>query len=211
MLGSMKPPTSDVAFTPTVKALQEKLGSRKSYAKLEASGGWSDRVTDELAAFLATRQSFYFGTASGEGRPYIQHRGGPAGLLKVLDEHTLAFAEYGGNKQYISMGNLAENDRAFIFLMDYSERRRFKIWGRAEFVEGDGELLARVSDPDYAGKPQRVLRFTLEAWDRNCPQHIPQLFSEAEVEARERELRDRIVALTAELEAERAQSAETNQ
>jgi predicted pyridoxine 5'-phosphate oxidase superfamily flavin-nucleotide-binding protein len=200
----MRPPASDVAFTPAVKAIQERLGSRKSYAKMELSGGWSDRVTDELAAFLATRGSFYFGTASGEGRPYIQHRGGPAGFLKVLDEHTLAFAEYSGNKQYISLGNLGENDRAFIFLMDYAERRRIKIWGRAEFVEGDAELLARVSDPDYAGKPQRVLRFTVKAWDRNCPQHIPRLFSEEEVEARERELRDRIAELTAELEAERA-------
>ena len=201
MLGSMKPPASDVAFTPTVKAIQERLGSRKSYAKMEASGGWSDRVTDELAAFLAIRSSFYFGTASGEGRPYIQHRGGPAGFLKVLDERTLAFAEFSGNKQYISMGNLEENDRAFIFLMDYAERRRIKIWGRAEFVEGDDELLTRVSDPGYAGKPQRVLRFTLEAWDHNCPQHIPRLYSEEEVEARERELRDRIAALAAELEA----------
>jgi predicted pyridoxine 5'-phosphate oxidase superfamily flavin-nucleotide-binding protein len=201
----MKPPSSDVAFTPTVKAIQERLGSRKSYAKLEASGGWSDRVTDELATFLAARTSFYFGTASGDGRPYIQHRGGPAGFLKVLDEQTLAFADFSGNKQYISMGNLEDNDRAFIFLMDYAERRRVKIWGRAEFVEGDDELLARVSDADYTGKPQRVLRFSIEAWDRNCPQHIPRLFSEAEVAARERELRDRISALTAELEAGRAQ------
>jgi predicted pyridoxine 5'-phosphate oxidase superfamily flavin-nucleotide-binding protein len=201
----MKPPSSDVAFTPTVKAIQERLGSRKSYAKLEASGGWSDRVTDELATFLAARTSFYFGTASGDGRPYIQHRGGPAGFLKVLDEQTLAFADFSGNKQYISMGNLEDNDRAFIFLMDYAERRRVKIWGRAEFVEGDDELLARVSDADYTGKPQRVLRFSIEAWDRNCPQHIPRLFSEAEVDARERELRDRISALTAELEAGRSQ------
>jgi predicted pyridoxine 5'-phosphate oxidase superfamily flavin-nucleotide-binding protein len=201
----MKPPSSDVAFTPTVKAIQERLGSRKSYAKLVASGGWSDRVTDELATFLAARTSFYFGTASGDGRPYIQHRGGPAGFLKVLDEQTLAFADFSGNKQYISMGNLEDNDRAFIFLMDYAERRRVKIWGRAEFVEGDDELLARVSDADYTGKPQRVLRFSIEAWDRNCPQHIPRLFSEAEVDARERELRDRISALTAELEAGRAQ------
>jgi len=207
----VKLPTSDVAFTPTVKAIQERLGSRKSYAKLEERGGWSDRITEELAAFIATRDSLYLGTASGDGRPYIQHRGGPPGFLKVLDERTLAFAEFGGNKQYISMGNLEENDRAFLFLMDYAERRRIKIWGRAEFVEGDEALLARVADSDYAGEPQRVLRFTIEAWDRNCPQHIPRLFSEAEVEAREGELHERIARLEADLDRVRDQPTRSDE
>ena len=131
---------SDIAFTPTVKAVQERLGSRAGYAKMEQRGGWRDTVTPDLAHFIAERDSFYLATTSADGRPYIQHRGGPPGFLKVLDEHTLAFADFNGNRQYISMGNLAENDQAFIFLMDYPNRRRIKIWGRAEVVEDDPDL-----------------------------------------------------------------------
>ena len=137
--------TSDIAFTPSVKAVQERLGSRRGYASMEERGGWSSEITDDLAAFIAERDSLYFGTSTADGRPYIQHRGGPPGFLKVLDEHTLAFADFGGNKQFLSMGNLAENDQAFLFLMDYAERRRIKIWGRAEFVEDDPELLDTIS------------------------------------------------------------------
>ena len=201
----MQRPISDVAFTPAVKAVQERLGSRRSYASMEQRGGWSDVISDDLAAFIAERDSLYLGTATADGQPYVQHRGGPPGFLRVLDERTLAFADFSGNKQYISMGNLAENDGAFLFLMDYAARRRIKIWGRAEFVEDDPELLDRVTDPDYAGKPQRVLRFHVDAWDVNCPQHIPRLYSEREVEARERMLRDRI----AELEAAAARGVRT--
>ncbi len=194
----MKPPVSDVAFTPSVKAQQQRLGSRNGYASMETKGGWSDVITDDLAAFIAERDSLYLGTASAEGQPYIQHRGGPVGFLKVLDEHTLAFADFIGNKQYISMGNLAENDRVSIFLMDYPNRRRIKIWGRAEFIEGDQVLLERVVDPNYKGVPQRVFLIHLEAWDVNCPQHITPRFTEEEIESREQELHKRIAELEAE-------------
>ena len=194
----MTTPTSDIAFTPSVKAVQERLGSRQGYASMERRGGWSDVITNDLAAFIAQRDSLYLGTATAEGRPYIQHRGGPVGFLKVLDEHTLALADFSGNQQYISIGNLAENDAAFLFLMDYQNRRRIKIWGRAAFVEDDPELLAKVIDPDYAARPQRVLVFHVEAWDTNCPQHIARRYTEAEVDDRERELRERIRELEAE-------------
>jgi uncharacterized protein len=163
---------SDVAFTPAVKAAQEARGSREGYEKAMARHDWDDRVTPALEAFIAERDSFYLGTASADGQPYIQHRGGPKGFLKVLDEHRLAFADYRGNRQYVSVGNLNENDKAFLFLMDYPNRRRIKIWGRAEYVEGDGEALQRVADLDYDARPERVIVFHIEAWDANCPQHI---------------------------------------
>jgi len=195
----MDTPSSDVAFTPRVKAVQERLGSRRIYEGVEKRGGFHSVITDELAAFLAERDSFYLGTASAEGRPYIQHRGGKPGFLKVIDETTLAFADLSGKRQYISMGNLDENDRAFIFLMDYANRRRIKIWGHARFVENDAALLSAVSDSDYQANPERVLVFDVEAWDRNCPQHIPRLFSEREVAERELALKSRVRELEARL------------
>ncbi len=195
----MTNPTSDIAFTPRVKAVQERLGSRRIDEGVEARGGFASVVTDDLRAFIAARDSMYVGTASGDGRPYIQHRGGPQGFLKVIDETTLAFADYSGNRQYISMGNLEENDQAFLFLMDYAQKRRIKLWGRARFVEDDPALLEVVRDPDYDATPERVFVFDIEAWDRNCPQHIPRLFSERDVEAREHALRDRIAQLEARL------------
>ena len=167
---------SRVAFTPSVKAVQERRGSRPAYASMEAKGGWATTVSPDLAAFIAGVRSFYFATASREGQPYIQHRGGPKGFLHVLDERTLAFADFTGNRQYISVGNLAENRRAFIFLMDYANRRRVKLWGNARVVEDDRELLKRLAVEGYRGKPEQVVVFTLEAWDVNCPQHIPQMF-----------------------------------
>ena len=176
-------PASDVAFTPAVKAIQERLGSRGTYARVEQAGGWQTRITPDLAEFIAERDSFYLGTASGDGQPYIQHRGGPAGFLKVVDDRTLAFAEFSGNRQYISMGNLSENDRAFLFLMDYPNRRRVKIWGRAEFVEDDAELMERLIDPAHGARPERALVFHVEAWDVNCPQHIKPRFTEEEIVA----------------------------
>lgn len=188
-------PTSDVAFTPTVKAIQTRKGSRASYAKLERRGGWESRVTPELAEFLAERGSFYLATASADGRPYVQHRGGPRGFLRVLDEHTLAFADFRGNRQYISLGNLAENDRAFLFLMDYARRRRVKIWGRARVVEGDLSLLERLSDPAYEARPEQAIVFEIEAWDTNCPQHIPQRIDAADVRTAIDELQGRISVL----------------
>ena len=195
--------TSDVAFSPAVKAWQEKMGSRPGYARMEQKGGWKDGVTPDLAAFLAERDSFYLATASAEGQPYIQHRGGLKGFLRVLDEHTLAFADFAGNRQYISAGNLSENDRAQIFLMDYANRQRIKIWGRARVVEDDPALLERLADPAYKGRPERAIVFEVAAWDVNCPQHITRRYTEAEVAtalekltARIAELEDQVARLT---------------
>jgi len=176
----MKHPISEIAFTATVKAAQEMHGSRTSYAKMEErgdAGPWRDTVTPELAEFIAERDALYLGTAGTDGQPYIQYRGGPKGFLKVLDEHTLALADFAGNAQYISLGNLSENNKAFLFLMDYPNRHRIKIWGTAKFVEDDPELLQRVIDADYKARPERVLCFTVKAWSPNCPQHIKQRFT----------------------------------
>jgi len=174
---------SEVAFTEAVKAAQMARGSRDVYAKMVQKREWSSEITKELADFVAARDSFYFGTASADGQPYIQHRGGPPGFLKVLDNKRLAFADYKGNRQYISLGNLSENNKAFLFLMDYPNRRRIKIWGRAEFVEDDPELLERVSDPDYDGVPKRVLVFQVDAWDVNCRKHITPRYTVEEFHA----------------------------
>ena len=194
----MKKPISDIAFTQSVKAVQERLGSRKQYARIEQRGGWKAVVTQDLADIVAERDSFYLGTASADGRPYIQHRGGPKGFLKVLDEHTLAFADFSGNRQYITMGNLEENNKAFIFLMDYPNQTRIKIWGTAEVVEDDVDLLKELTDPAYRGQPERVIRFHLEAWDVNCPQHIKPRFNEDEIDSMVKTLRDRIATLESE-------------
>ena len=142
---------SDIAFTPTVKKIQDRKGSRENYAKMEQKGGWQDSVTADLAQFIGERDSFYLGTASADGQPYIQHRGGKPGFLKVLDEHTLAFADFKGNRQYLSTGNLEDNDKAYIFLMDYPNRRRIKIWGTARVVDTDPVLMAQLTDADYKG------------------------------------------------------------
>ena len=195
----MSPPTSDIAFTPAVKALQERNGSRAGYARMAEKKDWHDTVTPDLAAFLAERDSLYLATASAEGRPYIQHRGGPKGFLKVLDDKRLAFADFGGNRQYISAGNLSENDQASIFLMDYPNRRRLKLWGRARVVEDDPELLARLVEPGYKAKPERAFLFEVEAWDVNCPQHITPRYSEAEIAPALAKLQARIAELEAEV------------
>jgi len=178
----MNPPVSDIAFTPAVKRAQELRGSRASYRRMEQRGGWQQKVTPELAAFIGERDSFYMATASADGQPYIQHRGGEKGFLKVIDNKTLAFADFGGNAQYISIGNLDENNKAFIFLMDYPNRRRIKLWGTAIVVEDDDELLRRLSDASYAGKPERTIVFSLEAWDVNCPQHIKPRWTSEELD-----------------------------
>ena len=195
----MNRPISDIAFTPAVKAAQQQRGSRKAYEKVEQRGSWKDIVTPELAEFIAQRDSFYLGTASRDGQPYIQHRGGPRGFLKVLDERTLATADYAGNAQYISIGNLSENRKAYIFLMDYPSRHRIKIWGEAEFVENDPELLARLIDPEYEARPERVLIFHVKAWDVNCTQHIRQRFTLEEMEPIYESMQRRISELEARL------------
>ena len=168
--------TSDVAFTEAVKRIQRERGSRSSYARLEEKrGGFADAITPEVAAYIAGRDSAYLATANALGQPYVQHRGGPPGFLHVLDPHTLAFADFAGNRQYITLGNLAENDRVFLLLMDYAERTRLKIWGRAKVIEDDPNLIAKMSDPDYPARVERVIRIDVEAWDTNCSSHIPHL------------------------------------
>ena len=196
----MKPPISDIAFTPSVKAIQERKGSRKQYARMEAGEGWSDTITQEFADFLSEVDSIYLATANVSGRPYIQHRGGPKGFLKVLDDRTLAFADFVGNRQYISLGNLAENNQAFLFLMDYATQTRIKVWGTAEVIEDDPDLLKQLTDSQYKGKPERVIRFHVEAWDTNCRQHIPLKYSQEDVERIVQPLRDRLAALEDENE-----------
>ena len=195
----MKRPVSDIAFTPSVKAVQEQKGSRAGYASMEQRGGWSSTVSSELRAFLAERDTFFIATVNAEGQPYIQHRGGPPGFLKALDEHTLGFADFSGNRQYITVGNLHDNPKAFIFLMDFANRRRIKIWGRAEVVEPTAELRSRLHDPAYGSEPERLFLFHIDAWDANCPQHIKPRFTEDEIGDTIETLRARIRELEAQL------------
>jgi predicted pyridoxine 5'-phosphate oxidase superfamily flavin-nucleotide-binding protein len=191
--------TSDIGFTPTVKAIQTRKGSRHGYARMEQAGSWESSITPELEAFIAQQTSFYMATANAEGQPYIQHRGGPAGFLRMLDAHTLAFVDYAGNKQFISQGNLSENPKAHLFLMDYAHRQRIKIWGEAKVVEGDTELVAKLMPADYKAKPEQVIVFTVTAWDANCPQHIPVRFDAAIVKEALDAKDERIRQLEAEL------------
>lgn len=193
-------PTSDIAFTDTVKQLQARNGSRDAYAKMEDGGGWSDRVTPQLAAFIARQNSFYLATVNAEGQPYIQHRGGPRGFLKPIDDRTLGMADFRGNRQFISQGNLSENRKAFIFLMDYANRRRIKLWGEAWMIEGDDALMQTVMPDGYAAAPERVLLFKLAAWDPNCPQHIPRKIDADEVDAMLAEREREIAELKAQIE-----------
>src|SRR6202790_3407987 len=192
--------SSDVAFTPAVKAIQTRKGSRKAYADVEERGGWRSEIDENLAAFLAEANSLYFATASADGQPYVQHRGGPKGFVKILDNNTLAFADYRGNRQYITQGNLSENPKAYIFVMDYAHRRRVKIWGEARAVNDDPALLQSLMPQGYKARPEQVILFRISAWDTNCPQHIPQKFDAADVAAA-LAMRD---APIAELEAELA-------
>jgi hypothetical protein len=193
----MPVPSSDVAFTSSVKAVQARRGSRSVYAKVEARGGFRTLVTPDLAAFLADVDTAYLATASTDGQPYAQHRGGPKGFIRVVDERTLAFADYAGNRQYITTGNLAENDRAFLFLMDYTHRRRIKLWGTARAVEDVG-VVAALMPQGYQAKPEQAILFTVEAWDLNCPQHIPQKVDAADVVHALQERDNRIAQLEAE-------------
>ena len=195
---------SDVAFTPAVKAIQARKGSRRAYERMEQAGSWETAITPELAEFIAAQTSVYLATANAAGQPYIQHRGGPAGFLRVVDEHTIAFADFVGNRQFITTGNLEENPRAHLFLMDYAHRRRIKIWGTARIVEGDAGLLASLMPAGYKARGEQAIVFTVVAWDSNCPQHIPQRFEAAEVAALIAERDRRISELEAELRALRA-------
>ena len=192
---------SDIAFTPAVKSMQTAKGSRSIYARMENSGSWETTVTPELSAFLSDMDMFYLGTANAAGQPYIQYRGGSPGFLKVLDEKTLVFADFGGNRQYITLGNLSENPRAFIFLMDYARSQRIKLWGKASVVEVDPDLLGRLRDPSYPSKVERAVMFKIEAWDVNCPQHIHKRFSQGQIAPIIEQLQAKITELESKLKA----------
>ncbi|HRH14027.1 MAG TPA: pyridoxamine 5'-phosphate oxidase family protein [Azonexus sp.] len=189
---------SDVAFTPSVKAIQSRKGSRGTYARMESQGGWATAITEELAEFIAQQTSVFLATANAQGQPYIQHRGGPPGFLQVLEEHTIGFADFNGNRQYISSGNLAENPRAHLFLIDYKTRQRIKMWGTARVIEDDRGLIERLMPANYRAKSEQAMLFTVDAWDANCPQHIPQRMEAGDV-AKALQSRDQKIA---ELEAE---------
>jgi predicted pyridoxine 5'-phosphate oxidase superfamily flavin-nucleotide-binding protein len=199
--------STDVAFTPAVKAIQTRKGSRDGYAHLEQGGGWRTEIDESLAAFLAETNSFYLSTANADGQPYIQHRGGPKGFVKMLDKNTIAFADYSGNRQYITQGNLSENPKAYIFIMDYAHRRRVKIWGEAQVVENDPALTEALMPKGYKARPEQVILFKISTWSTNCPQHIPQKFDAADVAAALASRDARIAELEAEVAALKSQPA----
>jgi predicted pyridoxine 5'-phosphate oxidase superfamily flavin-nucleotide-binding protein len=172
MMPNVRKAPSDVAFSNAVKAIQARKGSRNAYARMEQGSGWATEIDDDLAAFIAEQDSFFLATASADGQPYIQHRGGPPGFLRVLDETTLGFADFRGNRQYISLGNLAENPKVHLFLIDYATRQRVKIWGEAVVIEDDPELLAELMPEGYEARPEQAIVIHVTAWDANCPQHI---------------------------------------
>jgi len=190
--------SSDVAFTPAVKAVQSRKGSRANYARQEEMGSWKTQITSDLKIFIEAQTSVFLATANAQGQPYIQHRGGPPGFLRVLDEATLGFVDFVGNRQYITLGNLAENPKAHLFLIDYAHRKRVKVWGEARVIEGDQLLTTRLMPGGYKARPSQVILFNVLAWDANCPQHIPQRFEAADVATALAE-RDRRIA---ELEAQ---------
>jgi uncharacterized protein len=202
--------SSDVAFTPAVKAVQTRKGSRDAYAHVEQRGGWRTDIDEDLSAFLAAQDSMFLATASADGQPYIQHRGGPKGFIKVLDKNTLAFADYGGNRQYITQGNLSENPKANIFVMDYAHRRRVKIWGEARAVDDDPALTKSLMPQGYKARPEQVILFRVSAWDTNCPQHIPQKFDAADVAAALASRDARIAELEAELVAVKGEASSSD-
>jgi uncharacterized protein len=196
--------SSEIAFSPSVKAVQAHRGSRRAYAEFEARVGFRTQITPDLISILSEVDTSYLATANAAGQPYAQHRGGPKGFIRALDETTLGFADYVGNRQYITLGNLAENDQAFLFLMDYAHRRRVKIWGRARAVQFDRELVSRLMPEGYPARAEQALLFKVSAWDINCPRHIPQKLDAADVAGVLAELRARIVRLEAENERLRA-------
>jgi uncharacterized protein len=199
--------SSDVAFTPTVKAVQSRKGSRRGYAQREEKGAWATRITSDLKAFIEAQTSVFLATANAEGQPYIQHRGGPAGFLKVIDDKSIGFVDFVGNRQYITVGNLADNAKAYLFLIDYAHRQRIKIWGTARAVEGDDALIATLMPEHYKARPEQVILFTVSAWDSNCPQHIPQRFEAADVAAALAKRDERIATLEAEVQRLKEPSA----
>jgi predicted pyridoxine 5'-phosphate oxidase superfamily flavin-nucleotide-binding protein len=192
---------SDIAFTPAVKALQQRKGSRRSYQRMEDSGSWETRITPDLRAFIESQTSVFLATANAQGQPYIQHRGGPPGFLKVLDDETIGFVDFTGNRQYITLGNLVENPKAHLFLLDYAHRQRIKIWGEARVIEDSPDLVARLMPEDYKASASQVILFKVSAWDANCPKHIPQRLDASDVAAALAERDRRITELEAQLAA----------
>jgi uncharacterized protein len=198
------PFASDIGFTPSVKDVQSRKGSRRAYARMEESGSWQTAITPDVAQFIQAQTSVFFATTNAAGQPYIQHRGGPPGFLRVLDDKTIGFADFAGNRQYISTGNLAENPKAYLFLIDYTHRRRIKIWGEARVIENDQELMQSLMSPDYRARPEQAILFNVAAWDANCPQHIPKRFEAADVSRALAERDQRIAELEAQLAAVQA-------
>ena len=182
-----------------VKTIQARKGSRETYAQVERNGGWRTTIDETMKAFIEAQTSVFIATASADGQPYIQHRGGPAGFLRVIGEREIAFADFAGNRQYITQGNLAENPRAHLFLIDYAHRRRVKIWGEARVIEDDRDLTTKLMPKGYRARPEQTIIFTVSALDINCPQHIPQRFEAADVAAALQERDERIAALEAEV------------
>ena len=194
----MTNPSSDIAFTPAVKMFQSRRGSRERYEAAEARGGFRTAITDDLLAFLATVDTAYLATANAEGQPYAQHRGGPKGFIRQVAPDTLGFADFSGNKQYITTGNLSENRKAFLFLMDYANRRRVKLWGEAKVVAHDADLIDSLMPASYTAKPEQAILFKVTAWEMNCRQHIPQKFDAADVAETIQQLQARITELERE-------------
>jgi predicted pyridoxine 5'-phosphate oxidase superfamily flavin-nucleotide-binding protein len=191
--------SSDVAFTPTVKALQTRKGSRRAYERQEEAGAWHTEIDTDHRDFIQAQTSIFLATANSDGQPYIQHRGGPAGFLQVVDSTTIGFVDFAGNRQFITSGNLADNPKAYLFMIDYARRQRIKIWGTAKVVEGDADLTARLMPADYKARAEQVILFTVTAWDSNCPQHIPQRFESSDVADAIVAKDEQIAALKAEL------------
>jgi uncharacterized protein len=186
-------------FTPAVQRVQAERGAAEANQRRIAEG-FPDHVTPELAAFIAEQDTAFLATVTADGAPYVQHRGGPKGFIKVVDDKTLGFADYRGNRQYLTLANLSENDRAFLFLLDPARRQRIKFWGRARVIENDAGLIERLFDKGYKARPERVILFTIEAWDVNCSSHIVARFSEADIE----QAFSAVQAKIAELQAENA-------
>lgn len=195
----MKKVQINPSFSPSVLRQQETRGSRRHYARVEDNQGWRAEIDEELASFIAARDSFYMASVSADGQPYMQHRGGPRGFLKVVDPTTLGIADFGGNKQYVSLGNIADNPKVMLFLMDYANRRRVKVWAEARVVEDDPALLERLTDPGYKAKVERAILFDLTAWEVNCPQHITPRHDEEMLQLVNQKLIQRVAELEAEV------------
>ena len=193
------PYSSDVAFTPTVKSVQTRKGSRRAYARMEEAGSWQSHIPPDLKEFIEAQTSVFLATANATGQPYVQHRGGPAGFLRVVDNRTIGFVDFVGNRQFVTVGNLAENPKAHLFLIDYARRQRVKIWGEARVIEGDEALTAELMPQGYEARAAQVILFKVVAWDINCDRHIPQRFEAADVDAEIAKRDRRILELESEI------------